>query len=181
MKANNLPSSSRLFHMIGYCYVPWPNIKLPLADAQQAADNAATVHSYPHVYIHLVILSNLIRNLVSFLSCFKSNVQHLFILRFFILPDLAYDFDHFEPHFHTIRCVFRRQIRNSGHAVVTVAQDFNSQTVGFLCELQIVSSFLSNELKNAINNLLGQLRRIVRIIRSASIPIRRKRVWPSKG
>lgn len=58
------------------------------------------------------------------------------------LPDLPDDFDHFESHFNTIMGVFCRQGWNSGHAVVTIAQDFNSQTVVFLCK------FKENNLKS---------------------------------
>jgi hypothetical protein len=48
--------------MIGNGHVTGPDIKLPLAKADQTTDNVAAMNADPHVHIHLVILSNLIEN-----------------------------------------------------------------------------------------------------------------------
>ena len=123
--------------MICYGHVSSPNIELPLAKSNQTADNAATVHANPHVHFHLVVLSNLVDNKSVYIWIYYDACRHL-------LPDLLDDFDHFETHFDAILGVVVDRVRQSGNAVITISQDFDSQTIVLLNLNKIRTKFVPN-------------------------------------
>ena len=103
--ARNLPRFSARFHVVGQRDVVRPNVILPLSEAQHPAEHPSRMYAHPHVELHV-------------------GGFH----------DAGYGVYHVEAHLHGAVGMVRSRLRQTGNAVVAVAQNFYPEAVIVLLE-----------------------------------------------
>ena len=120
--------ASRL-HVIGQCDIVWPHVKLPLPQSQHATVDTPTVNAYAHVNVdprHLPHqpAGTQHRRSASITSNKLTPNQTAHICKHcFYSRDGLY---HVDAHLHTAVGVVGPGLRQPGHTIITITQNFNT-------------------------------------------------------
>lgn len=101
-----------------------PDVKLPLALAQDAAEDGARMHADAHVDVDFERLAN-----------FPTQKDDFFLSLAIIIIIISLNrLNHSETHFDAISRVIRIRLGQAGNAVVAVAEQLDTKTLVFLKE-----------------------------------------------